>query len=224
MKPFYLCFACVIVSATFVFADAVPPPAEAQEDKRVQTPYDVPNDEQIAAFKKAAGEESPIPLAVSLLPTQPEPQRGVLLTATSKDTIFFCYNDKTSKISNTFLKLSGDKLTPITQTNPLGKRAVGAYTVFRPMDDEAKKIFEKTLGQEKGVTYTPFAFATQVVAGRNFQFLCKTEEGEGKEKKYFNVIAAVYVRFNGEIKITSKETFSPEELPEKITVKRRRLP
>ena len=38
---------------------------------------------------------------------------------------------------------------------------------------DAKKVFEKALQGFVGVAYTPLAFATQVVAGENYCFLCK---------------------------------------------------
>jgi hypothetical protein len=38
---------------------------------------------------------------------------------------------------------------------------------------EAKKVFDEALKGFVGVAYTPLAFATQVVAGMNYCFLCK---------------------------------------------------
>jgi hypothetical protein len=38
---------------------------------------------------------------------------------------------------------------------------------------EAKKVFEDALKGFVGVGYTPLAFATQVVAGTNYCFLCQ---------------------------------------------------
>ena len=40
---------------------------------------------------------------------------------------------------------------------------------------EAKHVFESAIPGLVGVKYTPFAFATQVVAGTHYSFLCEAE-------------------------------------------------
>ena len=54
----------------------------------------------------------------------------------------------------------------------------GGWTKFSILTDEAKKVFHD-VKKPLGVIYTPFAFATQVVAGINYCFLC-TGQGELK--------------------------------------------
>ncbi len=51
---------------------------------------------------------------------------------------------------------------------------VGGWTAFSfAITEEAKNVFEEALKGLVGVNYTPFAFATQVVEGINYCFLCK---------------------------------------------------
>lgn len=52
--------------------------------------------------------------------------------------------------------------------------AIGAWTNFaHPVTAEAQHVFEKA--RITGVEYVPFAFATQVVAGTNYSFLCTSQ-------------------------------------------------
>ena len=47
----------------------------------------------------------------------------------------------------------------------------GAWTNFtNPLTPDAKQVFKHV--SNTGVTYTPFAFATRVVAGTNYCFVC----------------------------------------------------
>lgn len=67
----------------------------------------------------------------------------------------------------------------LTATHPLLKELVmtnpGAWTAFNfELTAEAKKIFAEAVTLV-GVSYTPFAFATQVVAGHNYSFLSKAQ-------------------------------------------------
>ena len=57
----------------------------------------------------------------------------------------------------------------------MGSPAVpGGWTAFSfTITDSAKKVFDTALKGWLGVGYTPLAFATQVVAGTNYCFLCK---------------------------------------------------
>lgn len=48
----------------------------------------------------------------------------------------------------------------------------GGWTAFNfELTTEAKQVFAEAVNQLMGVKYTPFAFATQVVAGTNYCFL-----------------------------------------------------
>jgi hypothetical protein len=50
----------------------------------------------------------------------------------------------------------------------------GGWTAFSfTITQEAKKVFDQALKGLVGVSYTPLAFATQVVAGTNYCFLCQ---------------------------------------------------
>jgi hypothetical protein len=50
----------------------------------------------------------------------------------------------------------------------------GGWTAFNfNISAEARKVFDEALKGFVGVGYTPLAFATQVVAGTNYCFLCK---------------------------------------------------
>ncbi len=41
-----------------------------------------------------------------------------------------------------------------------------------PLDQNAQKVFDRVQSQLLGVRYTPWAFATQVVNGMNYAFVC----------------------------------------------------
>ncbi len=94
-------------------------------------------------------------------------------------------------------------------------RLAGGWANFKPLDDEAKAVFDETLGKTPGETYTPFAVSTQVVAGRNYRFLCLCTEADdpGDEE---NVLAVVYVDLQGNKKITETDDFDSDELVEKL--------
>ncbi len=50
----------------------------------------------------------------------------------------------------------------------------GGWTAFRfTVTDSAKKVLEAAFMGLLGVKYTPLAFATQVVEGTNYCFLCE---------------------------------------------------
>ncbi|CCI09267.1 hypothetical protein [Microcystis aeruginosa] len=52
--------------------------------------------------------------------------------------------------------------------------ASGEWTAFSfSITESAKNVFDAALKGFVGVGYTPLAFATQVVAGMNYCFLCK---------------------------------------------------
>jgi len=52
----------------------------------------------------------------------------------------------------------------------------GGWTDFCfEITTEAKRVFEEAINGLVGVVYTPNAFATQVVSGTNYCFLCKAK-------------------------------------------------
>ncbi len=56
----------------------------------------------------------------------------------------------------------------------MGKKVFGAWTGFSfSLSKTATKVFNKAVKGIVGVGYTPLAVATQVVAGKNYCYLCK---------------------------------------------------
>ena len=56
------------------------------------------------------------------------------------------------------------------------KDLVGAYTEYScGISPEAQSVFDKALGGKLGVSYSPFAVATQIVSGTNYSFLCNSK-------------------------------------------------
>lgn len=55
------------------------------------------------------------------------------------------------------------------------KRTVmtGAYSNQRPLNTEEQALFRQVTAHLSGVGYTPESVSTQVVAGRNYRFICK---------------------------------------------------
>jgi hypothetical protein len=52
----------------------------------------------------------------------------------------------------------------------------GGWTDYNTsITKEAKSVFEEALKGMVGVSYTPLAYATQVVAGTNYQFFCNSK-------------------------------------------------
>ena len=52
----------------------------------------------------------------------------------------------------------------------------GGWTPYTTeISAESKSVFEKAIKVLLGVTYTPLAVATQVVAGTNFSFFCNAK-------------------------------------------------
>ncbi|NET56361.1 MAG: hypothetical protein F6K47_09370 [Symploca sp. SIO2E6] len=54
--------------------------------------------------------------------------------------------------------------------------AVGAWTPYSSeITPEASEVFEEALDGLVGVSYTPVAFATQIVSGTNYSFFCNAK-------------------------------------------------
>ncbi len=51
---------------------------------------------------------------------------------------------------------------------------VGGYSEDRDVTDDDMAIFDQAMAGEVGVTYEPEKVATQVVAGTNYRFYCKS--------------------------------------------------
>lgn len=53
---------------------------------------------------------------------------------------------------------------------------LGGWTTYScKLSDDAKKVFKKAFKDFVGVSYTPVAVATQVVAGVNYSFFCNAQ-------------------------------------------------
>jgi hypothetical protein len=69
--------------------------------------------------------------------------------------------------------------------------APGAWTDWSfEITGDAKKVFDAALKNFTGVGYTPLAFATQLVAGTNYCFLCK---GKVVYPNSPDLVAKVYI-------------------------------
>ena len=115
-----------------------------------------------------------------------------------------------------FIKIIDPKITEIEDQELDQVRGdmpmPGGWSVYQCINgsnsseaDEARKIFENTVGDLKGVEYAVFAYAVQVVEGRNFRFLCNSKvvyPGAPNEL----ALAQVYVPLKGEPTITFIKT------------------
>lgn len=77
----------------------------------------------------------------------------------------------------------------------------GAWGEYGALSDIEKTIFEKCVTL-KGVDYTPFIVAKQLVAGHNYRFYCVTESVT-REPKFGIAKVDIYVPPTGEPKLES---------------------
>lgn len=78
----------------------------------------------------------------------------------------------------------------------------GGWTAWNfTVSDEAMKVFKKALDGFVGVHYTPLAFATQVVSGTNYAFLCKGKAVYPNAPETANIVY-VYQPLKGDPHIT----------------------
>lgn len=89
-----------------------------------------------------------------------------------------------------------------------GSMAGGWSSFSFTITPEAKKVFEQALKGLVGVRYTPLAFATQVVAGLNYCFLC---EGQvvSPENPEFAALIYIYAPPGGDPHITGITRINP---------------
>jgi hypothetical protein len=88
---------------------------------------------------------------------------------------------------------------------------LGGWSSFNfTLSPKAKGVFDQTVKPLMGVDYTPLAFATQVVSGLNYCFLC-----EGKVvvpgQPEFAALIYVYAPLKGEPHIKSIDRINPVE-------------
>ena len=76
---------------------------------------------------------------------------------------------------------------------------------------EAQKVFDQALKGFVGVKYTPLAFATQVVAGLNYCFLCKAQVVAPGTSEYAALVN-IYAPPGGDPHITGIRRITPSEL------------
>lgn len=50
---------------------------------------------------------------------------------------------------------------------------LGGWSAYHDLTAEDQKVFDEAMNGFVGVTYKPFAVATQVVAGTNYRFKCE---------------------------------------------------
>jgi len=73
---------------------------------------------------------------------------------------------------------------------------------------EAQKVFDEALAGLVGVDYSPLAFATQVVAGTNYCFLCKAK-GVYPGAEAYPALVYIYQPLSGAPHITSITEVKP---------------
>ncbi|AVP96847.1 hypothetical protein C7S18_06365 [Ahniella affigens] len=58
----------------------------------------------------------------------------------------------------------------------MSNQVPGGWSAFSfTLTPQAKEVFASALSDWTGAAYTPFAFASQVVAGANYCFLCEAQ-------------------------------------------------
>lgn len=87
---------------------------------------------------------------------------------------------------------------------------VGAYSAWNfTVSAEAKTVFAAATAGYMGVSYSPLAFATQVVAGTNYAFICSAIASTHPEVIYPAVVH-IYAPLNGKPVITGITNLGPE--------------
>ena len=88
---------------------------------------------------------------------------------------------------------------------------VGGWSDFNfTVSPEARKVFDQTMKHLVGVKYTALAFATQVVSGLNYCFLCEGQVVTPGQPE-FAALIYVYAPLKGDPHITRIERINPGE-------------
>ena len=93
---------------------------------------------------------------------------------------------------------------PIEYPDPAGVGFAGGWTLSdsAAIPAEAQKAFDKAMAGFVGVSYTPVAYlGSQVVAGLNYAFLCKSKGVYPGAKESFSIVK-VYAALDGSATIT----------------------
>lgn len=80
----------------------------------------------------------------------------------------------------------------------------GGYSQQRPLKAEEVALFKQVTAELDGVSYTPESVSTQVVAGRNYRFICKAVTVTREPQTYqAEVVVFEPLPGRGEPRITS---------------------
>ncbi len=91
----------------------------------------------------------------------------------------------------------------------MAKAMPGAWSAWSfKLTPEAQKVFAAALSGLVGVKYTPMAFATQIVAGTNYCFLCEAK-GVYPGATSFPALVYIYLPLTGAPHITSITEIKP---------------
>lgn len=74
----------------------------------------------------------------------------------------------------------------------------GGWSSFSPVTKEDEKIFNKAVSGLVGVKYTPELVSYQIVAGKNYRFICKAVSSTNPPREYYASIS-FWVNLDGEI-------------------------
>lgn len=74
----------------------------------------------------------------------------------------------------------------------------GGWSSFSPVTKEDEKIFNKAVSGLVGVKYTPELVSYQIVAGKNYCFICKAVSSTNPPREYYASIS-FWVKLDGEI-------------------------
>jgi hypothetical protein len=84
----------------------------------------------------------------------------------------------------------------------------GGWSSFGTVSEDDKKVFDAALRGLVGCSYTPLLVATQVVAGRNYCFLCKGEVVV-PERPEFAALVYIYQPLEGEPHLMEIKRLTP---------------
>lgn len=78
------------------------------------------------------------------------------------------------------------------------KNIKGGWSSFSPVTKEDEKIFSKAINGLLGVKYTPELVSYQIVAGKNYRFICRAVSTTNPPREYYASVT-FYVNLDGEI-------------------------
>jgi len=108
---------------------------------------------------------------------------------------------KSRPVTHNPLILHMDKF--INYSQPKKEILCGGYTEQHELSDENQSLFRKVMGE---TPFTPLSVATQVVAGLNYRFWCRYDDGT--EKSPGHCFITIYQPLQGEPVISKIQDFS----------------